>query len=175
MFTCTYCGTQFLEHKPNCPNCGAAIKIDSVHTKRSADQDATYTTIYQICDRYQGDDSIHFDDTINPARMKSAVTNLNIPGNEKVIMLYDDTVFSSNNKVGFAICGQGLYWKNDWSVETKRNYLAWEEFSKREIAREGLHISLGKGDRMGVAGCGSDETRDNIEKMLNEIKSALSK
>jgi len=27
MFTCKYCSTEFIEHKPNCPNCGAQIKI----------------------------------------------------------------------------------------------------------------------------------------------------
>ncbi len=174
MFTCTYCGTQLMEHKPNCPNCGAAIKIDLPQTKTHADQSTAYAAIYEICNQHQGSNSTYFDDSINAARMKNAVSNLNIPASEKIIMLYDDTIFNSNNKVGFAICGQGIYWKNDWSVDTKRNYLAWSEFAKREIERDGLHVSLGKGDRIGMAGCGSDETRDKLVEMLKEIKKSLS-
>ena len=108
MFTCIYCGTQFMEHKPNCPNCGAAIRIDSVQAGIDPDQAPTYSVIHKICDEFQEDDSLYFDDTIKPERMQNAVSNFNIPANEKVIMLYDDTVFSSNNKLGFAICAKGI-------------------------------------------------------------------
>lgn len=175
MFTCSYCGTQFTEHKPNCSNCGAAIKLDSAGGKKITDKESIHTLIYKICDQYQGEESIYFDDTVNAARMKNAVSHLNIPAGEPVIMLYDDTVFNSSNKIGFAICPQGLYWKNDWTVETKRNYPSWEDFAKRDIKLNGLQIDLGKGDNIGVAGCGSNATRKNIEKLLNEIKDTIIK
>lgn len=173
MFTCAYCGTQFLEHKPNCSNCGAALKADSNPARESSGQKSAFTMIYKVCDQYQDNPSIYFDDSIDPTRMKNALSNLNIPENERVIMLYDDTVFNINNKVGFAICEQGIYWKNDWSVDTKRNHLPWLAFAEREIVRDGYHISLGKGDRIGMAGCGSDEIREKVIAMLKEIQALL--
>lgn len=174
MFTCAYCGTQFMAHAPNCPNCGAAVKIDSGKAERNSDWEASCSAIYKICAEFQEDDPLHFDDAIKPARMQSAVSSFNIPANEKVILLYDDTIFNSSNKVGFAVCARGIYWKNDWSVETKRNYLSWEEFAKRIIKLQGLYLDLGKGDRIGMAGCGSDETRNRITRMLKEIQTSLS-
>jgi len=174
MFTCAYCGTQFIEHKPNCSNCGAAIKIDSTQPGKNADLESIYTTLYSICDGSQDNASLYFDDSITPALMKSAMSHLNMPASEKIIMLYDDTIFNSTNKVGFAICEKGIYWKNDWSVDTKRNYLSWGDFAKREVALDGLHINLGKGDRIGMAGCGSDTVRDNIIKMLKQIQASIS-
>jgi len=174
MFTCAYCGTQLTEHKPNCPNCGAAIKIDPLQAEKNFGREASRSAIYKICAEFQEGGSLYFDDAIKPSRMKNAISNFNIPANEKVIMLYDDTVFSSNNKVGFAICARGIYWKNDWAVETKRTYLSWKEFAGRDIKLEGLYINLGKGDAIGVAGCGSDEAGNKIVEMLKEIQKVLS-
>ncbi len=170
MFTCSYCGTQFLEHKPNCPNCGAAIRIAPSQPNEA---EAVPTDLYKICDSYQENYSLYFDDSIGATRLKNAVSRFNIPLNEKVIMLYDDTVLNANNKLGFAICSQGIYWKNDWTVETKRTYLPWSEFSNRAIKLDNLQVDLGKGDRIGVAGCGSVEVREKIVKMLKEIQQAL--
>ncbi|MBL8092109.1 MAG: hypothetical protein JNJ43_17360 [Anaerolineales bacterium] len=99
--------------------------------------------------------------------------NFNIPAHEKIIMVYDDTIFG-NNKVGFAICGSGLYWKNDWTIESKRNFLTWDEFAKRKIVLNKLQINLERGDNIGTAGVGDDEARKQMVKMLNEIKDLLS-
>ncbi|MBK7691794.1 MAG: hypothetical protein IPJ31_11990 [Bacteroidetes bacterium] len=56
-------------------------------------------------------------------------------------MLYDDTIFGSNK--GFQHMPGGLYWKNDWSVDTKRTFLNWEAFTQREIGLDGYHIKMG--------------------------------
>lgn len=168
MFICKYCGTEFTEHKSNCPNCGAPIKVSENKTPKRSEPNS----IREICIRYEGTKSLHLDDTINTKRMTTVREHFNIPANDTIIMVYDDTIFG-NNKVGFAVCAGGLFWKNDWSVDTKRTYLSWEDFAKRSIKLSGYHIDLGRGDFIGSAGAGDDEVRNQLVKMLNEIKEIL--
>lgn len=167
MFTCKYCSTEFLEHKPNCPNCGAPIKVSENNPKTGEPR-----SIREVCAKYEGTKNLHMDETIDARRMTNMRNSFNIPANETVIMLYDDTIFGSN-KVGFAICSGGLYWKNDWSVDTKRTFLNWEAFTQREIGLDGYHIVLGRGDTIGMAGVGDEQARQQILTMLREIKAIL--
>lgn len=174
MFTCKYCGTEFLEHQPNCLNCGAPIKISENKPKKDEPK-----SIREVCIKYEEVHNLYLDETISPERMATVRERFNIPANETVIMVYDDTIFG-NNKLGFAICAGGLYWKNDWSVETKRSSLTWKAFAEREIKLSTYQIKLstyqielGRGDAIGVAGVGDDEARKQIVKMLKEIKALL--
>lgn len=168
MFICKYCGTEFTEHKSNCPNCGAPIKVaDKKITKENAPK-----SIREICVKYEGVRNLHLDEMIDAKRIKTVREQFNIPANENIIMVYDDTIFG-NNKVGFAICASGLYWKNDWSIETKRNFLNWDDFTERKIELDKFQINLGRGDAIGTAGIGDDEARKQITEMLKEIKSLL--
>jgi len=169
MFTCQYCGTQFMEHQPNCPNCGAAIKVDKAQAVKH-DPATALEAIREICSKYQELDPIHFDDAIDAKRLANVTEKFEIPADEKVILLYDDTVFSGKNDVGFAVGSQGLYWRNSWTTTSKRNKLSWDEFAKREIGLNDLMIQLGSGDQIGVAGCGSNETREKLLAMLKEIQ-----
>lgn len=169
MFTCKYCGTEFTEHKPNCPNCGAPIKVaDKKVTKENAPK-----SIREICIKYEEVRNLYLDEVIDAKRMKTVKENFNIPAHEDVFMVYDDTLFG-NAKVGFAICAGGLFWKNDWTIESKRNFLTWDEFAKRKITLNNLQINLERGDNIGTAGVGDDEARKQMAKMLNEIKDLLS-
>lgn len=169
MFTCQYCGTQFTEHRPNCPNCGAAIRADAKQTARR-DPSSALEAIRQICSRAQGLESVYFEDAIQPKRMENARARMEIPADEKVILLYDDTIFNGKNDVGFAVCAGGLYWRNDWTVDSKRRKMTWEEFAKREIRLNVLQFDLEFGDAIGVAGCGSGEVREKLLAMLREIQ-----
>lgn len=117
MFTCKYCGTEFLEHQPNCPNCCAPIKVSEGKAKKKEPK-----SIREICVKYEGTKNLYIDETIDKKRMATVREQFNIAANEEIIMVYDDTIFG-NNKVGFAICTGGLYWKNDWLVDTKRTFL----------------------------------------------------
>ena len=168
MFICKYCGTEFLEHSPNCPNCGAPIKVSDKVSKKEDTK-----SIREVCAKYDGTRSLYVNEIIEPKRMATVHDEFNIPANETIIMVYDDTVFGSN-KVGFAICAGGLYWKNDWSVDTNRNFLTWADFAEREIKLDGYHIQLGRGDVIGAAGVGDDKARERIVKLFGEIKSLLS-
>lgn len=171
MFRCEYCGSQFLEHKANCPNCGAQIQINQNPANAGVPSAASEKAIREICEKFEGDDDLYYADSINAKRLRAARTHFKIPANEKIWLVYDDTVFGSN-KQGFAVCQSGLYWKNDWSVTTKRNFLSWQDFTARPISLENLEINLGRGDRIGVAGAVSDEIRANIYALLLELQMA---
>ncbi len=168
MFICKYCGTELLEHQPHCPSCGAPIKVSESRAKKTDP-----SSIREICIKYDGTPRLYLDDAIDPKRMATVRSEFKIPANETLIVVYDDTVFGSN-KAGFAVCAGGLYWKNDWAVETKRNYLSWTDFAKRYIELTGYHIDLGRGDVIGVAGAGDDKVREQIANMLKEIKQVFS-
>lgn len=167
MFTCKYCNTEFLQHQPNCSNCGAPIKVSETKLKKGEPR-----SIREVCIKYEETHNLHLDETIDSKRMATVREQFDIPQNETIIMVYDDTIFG-NNKLGFAICAGGLYWKNDWSVETKRNFLTWEAFAERKIKLSTYQIELGRGDAIGVAGVGDNEAREQIVKMLKEIKALL--
>jgi len=122
-----------------------------------------------ICIKYDGTPHLYLDDTISPQRLATARERLNVPADEVVLMLYDDTLFGSN-RVGFAICNGGLYWRNDWAVSSQRRFLAWPEFAERSIVLENLNISLGRGDQIGMAGMGDEEARMQVVALLNEIR-----
>lgn len=169
MFTCKYCGTEFTEHKPNCPNCGAPIKV----ADKKVPKENTPKSIREICIKYEEVRNLYLNETIDTKRLKTVKESFNISDNEDILMVYDDTIFG-NNKVGFAICAGGLYWKNDWTIESKRNFLTWDEFAKRKISLNKLQINLERGDNIGTAGVGDDEARKQMVKMLNEIKALLS-
>jgi hypothetical protein len=170
MFRCEYCDTLFNEHSPNCPNCGAQLRMNTGASK----PEQAWQSIRAICMKYEGDEKLHFDDTINEKRLKSAREHFKIPASEKVLMIYDDTLFGSN-KLGFAVCESGLYWKNDWSVPTKRTFLPWGEFGEREIrlSEDKFKIELGRGDNIGVAGAGDDNLCTQMTAMLSEIREAV--
>jgi hypothetical protein len=178
MFQCNHCGAQFLEHKTNCPDCGALIKaiplaeIDLPGRETVKTGDGLISSIRAICTGFEEIQRLRIDDTIDQKRMKTVRYEFNIPTDERVIMVYDDTLWG-NNKKGFAICQGGLYWKNDWAVETKRSFLSWQDFTERSITLDGLNISLDRGDRLGTAGAGDTKVREQIVVMLNDIKGWL--
>jgi hypothetical protein len=179
MFQCNYCGAQFLDHKTNCPNCGALIKatpveeIEQANGATAGPSSKQGKSIRAICTRYEETRSLRIDETINAKRLKTVRDSFKIPTDETVIMVYDDTLLGSN-KTGFAICQGGLYWKNDWTTETKRNFLTWAAFGERIIKREEFVINLGHGDKINTAGVGDHAARDQMVALLNEIRALVS-
>ena len=177
MFQCDYCGAQFLEHKSNCPHCGAFIKATpvsgSVQTGEAGVKAASgeIKAIREACVQFEGTKGLYIDETIDARRMQAVRQHFKIPEEETVIMVYDDTLFG-NNKKGFAICAGGLYWKNDWTVESRRSFLTWQDFAERSIHLNEFVISLERGDQIGTAGIGDDQAREQITALLNEVKAA---
>lgn len=113
--------------------------------------------LIDICADFSGTD--YFVDELIPGKkLNNARDFFPIPGKTKVIALIDCTVFGSN-KTGLAICGDGIYWRNDWSTETLNNYLAWDEFKSVVIKREGRYcIELGTGNILSLSGSAFSQT-----------------
>jgi hypothetical protein len=167
MFQCDYCTAQFSEHQTTCPKCGALIKV--VSGREQTPPITSAHALRDICIRYDGTSRLYLDDTLTPKRLVVVRERMNIPAEEVVLMVYDDTLFG-NNRLGFAICHGGLYWRNDWAVSTRRKFLPWPEFAQRTIVLEGLIVNLGRGDQIGLAGMGDDNARKQVAALLNEIK-----
>ncbi len=128
--------------------------------------------IREICIKYVDVGSLYLEDGLPPKKLLNARQYFNIPGDEPVILLCDATVFGSC-KIGFAICEKGLYWGVDWTTETKRTFLSWNDFSERQLELVKFEINLESGDKIGLAALGSDEQRNRVFEMLNEIKLML--
>lgn len=127
--------------------------------------------IRAVCLRFQGVERLYLAEATDARRIQNARKAMRIPEQETVILLYDDSLLE-NNKVGFAVCAGGLYWKNDWTVASRRTRLSWEEFARRKrICEKDLSVDLARGDRIGLAVLGKEE-RAQVIAMLVEIQAA---
>ena len=169
MFRCDYCGTQFLEHQPNCPNCGAQIQARAGGADAKAGAIGAPKAIRELCEPFDEENSFYFDDSIDEKRMKTARERLNIPPDEKIWLLYDDTLLGTNRE-GFAICESGVYWRNAWTTSSKRAYLSWRDFASRSISLKSMEIKLGRGDNIGVAGAGEQKVMKAILDLFNALQ-----
>lgn len=130
--------------------------------------------IRATCLRLRGVERLYLAEAVDTKRMQNARSAMRIPPQETVILLYDDALLE-NNKVGFAVCAGGLYWKNDWSVDSRRTRLSWGEFAQRKRIREkDLAVDLTRGDRIGLAVLGEEE-RAQVIAMLGEIQDVCKK
>lgn len=106
-------------------------------------------------------------------KMKNAKKFFEKCPSEVEIFLFCDTHPTGKGKRGFLVCEDGLYWQNNWAVDTNRNFLTWEDFAKREIGLDRFTLTLGRGDAIGLAGLGSDKKRDKALHLLIEIQKIL--
>ena len=127
--------------------------------------------IRDVCEEYEEFESCHTVATIPQKKLRNAREAFGIAKDAKIIMVYDGTVFGSN-KLGFAICEGGIYWKNDWTTSTKRTFLTWEEFREREIRPnvEGFYIGLGRGDNIAIL---LDEQVLPLGELLKKVRAIL--
>ena len=149
--TCTYCGIIGILEERRCLSCGAPFSIPANTSEEDTLEQDLVVRIKDICAAFEENESCHTQETIPEKKLKNAAEAFNLKENDKIILIYDGTVFGSN-KTGFAICESGIYWKNDWETPTKRNYLPWNEFKDRKIKpkRKDYHISLGRGDKIAI-------------------------
>lgn len=86
-------------------------------------------------------------------KLRNATAHFPVPRGTTVLGLIDCTVFGSCEN-GLAITDQGLFWKNDWTTNSSKNYLSWDEFieSQYEIEIQGYNISFGNGALFNMSG-----------------------
>ncbi len=68
----------------------------------------------------------------SPKKIESVYLSYGLPFNETIIAIIDCTVFGSG-KNGGAITETGFYWKNDWTQDSLKTYLTWDEMSSMDI------------------------------------------
>ncbi|MCP4140963.1 MAG: hypothetical protein GY755_11865 [Chloroflexi bacterium] len=167
---CAYCETRNPIENSHCLSCGAVIESSINFESKAITQDLS-EKILEICEKYEEYDWCHSFDTANKKKLEKAIKSFEIPKGEKLLMLYDDTVFGSN-KHGFALCREGIYWRNSWDTPTKRTKLMWKKFSERKIELKELAIELGRGDRISVS-IWDDENREKITELLLDVQALL--
>ncbi len=171
MFRCQYCGALYKEIQSSCSSCGAALTQKS----EDAHQLPNDEMIELICKSYEDAKEFRPFSAISAKKLRTAKKHFEIFPSEENILLFCDTTPLDKGKRGFIICKDGLYWHNNWANETNRNYLAWEDFAKRDLKLRVFALDLGRGDTIGLAGLGSDVKREKALQLLVEIKETLNK
>lgn len=80
----------------------------------------------KIISPYSSDDFYKAEKSIPQKKLEAAILNYPVPRQETILALVDATLFGSA-KNGLVIGLQGIYWKNDWTTETTKNFLSWDE------------------------------------------------
>jgi len=102
-------------------------------------------------------------------KLQAAIQNYPVDPSDTPLALIDTTVFGSA-KTGMVIGLKGVYFKNDWTTKTDKNFLTWEELSSS-------HSSISNGAMnciMLIPGCeinmsGSSMKKDLLINLLNQI------
>ena len=122
--------------------------------------------IREICKKYEGYN--YFVGNIPEKNVRTVYFNLKIPRNEEIIA-FANTALIGVGKCGMAICSSGLYWKNDSTTDTIKEYLPWRELADVDIVNiEKYEISLGDGNYIGIAGLSMK--RNQFVALLNELQ-----
>lgn len=164
MITCAYCAVSYEEFQPLCSSCGAALLVNSTTPP------SLLASISQICNRYEGPRDFHPGGAIPPEKMRTAMETFTVFPDKAEIFLFCDTHPFEKGKRGLFICADGLYWQNSWGARSHRYHLSWAEFAQREVSLSKYNIELGRGDRIGLAGLGSEEKRESVLRMVTEIR-----
>ncbi len=171
MFTCQYCRAAYSKFQTTCPNCGAVLAVDALTEFQASPSAVAF--ISEICEGYEDAKEFMPGDYVPAWKMKNARKVFEKFPEAAKIFLFCDTHPTEKGKRGFLVCEDGLYWHNSWAVDTNRNFLAWEDFVKRELGLDRFTLTMGRGDAIGLAGLGSNKKRDKALRLLNEIKDAL--
>jgi hypothetical protein len=173
MITCQYCGASYQEFQTRCSGCGATLPPKRDAKSKMELQPPIPARIRQICEAYEDAKEFRPAEALPESKLRAAEKIFTVFPKGKEIFLFCDTHPLEKGKRGFMICEDGLYWHNNWAVDTNRNYLTWDDFAKREIHLKGFGLQLGRGDAIGLSGLGSDVKREKALNLLTEIKKAL--
>jgi hypothetical protein len=146
MNVCQHCGSRVNLSERECLGCGAPVQIRTEPRMR-AEIDNLEAQILNICKDYEDMEQLHIFETVPARKLRNARKAFNIPPDEKILLLYDDTVFGSN-KDGFALCASGIFWEKNWRNNSKRDHISWAEFADRKLQSDldSYGLKLGRGD-----------------------------
>lgn len=104
-------------------------------------------------------------------KLQNAMQNYPVDPSDTPLALIDSTVFGSA-KTGMVIGLKGVYFKNDWTTKTDKNFISWEELSRSHSAISNGAMSC----IMLMPGCeinmsGSSMKKDLLINLLNQLVS----
>ena len=127
---------------------GDGVGLDANNARPS--EGATMKHIIEwACNNHSGG-GIAVGELINPKKLSNARNCFQIPISVDVIGLIDCTAFGSN-KIGLAICTDGIYWKNDWTTKSIKTSLSWSELPKRNIGGASDKVLFGHDAVVGMS------------------------
>lgn len=96
----------------------------------------------------------HVAPNIPVSKLKNAFQYFPVPTGEQAIALIDATVFGSA-KNGMIFCHSGVYWKNDWTTDSVKDFLKWTEIVDLvgTMTAGGSTLMLAPGCPFNLAGC----------------------
>jgi len=121
--------------------------------------------IIDICQKFsKNDKSFTIHDNIPATKKANAIQHYPVDKNDQVLALLDSTVFGSA-KNGLAIGLKGIYWKNDWSTSTKKNFLSWKELyeNKSQFLIKSGKLSFGNDCVVDLICCQSAINGDPVD------------
>lgn len=128
----------------------------------------SYDDLFQVCVQYTAQ-NYFVGEVIPESKISNARKRYPIPAQERVVALVGTTVFGSA-KTGLGIGISGLYWRN-FNLETKRNYISWNEFASLSIEAKGIltpRIEMGQGVVIELSG--STLSKNDVVQLLAEVQ-----
>jgi len=101
-----------------------------------------------------GREEIHILGDIPDNKLQTAIELYPVDENDTILSLIDGTVFRSA-KVGMAIGLKGIYFKNDWTTQTRKNFFSWDELKGKKIKKGSWYcVEIAPGSEFNVSGAG---------------------
>lgn len=124
-------------------------------------------TIINIMNNYSSD-GFYIAGNIPATKYNNLKQEIPLPSSVKILALIDTTVMGSA-KNGMAITTDGLYWKNDWTTKTMRNFLSWNELVESDfaISKKTYDLELAPGCLFNMASCSMK--KDKLINLINQI------
>lgn len=135
MLVCPYCGSRFMVTGAQAEGASANEEEDEESSYEES-FDTIEDLVIWYCETLEDDaeDSDYLfvgEDLSDLPKYRKAATNFRIPAEERVHLIYDDTVFGSC-KTGFAITDQGLYYNYS---ESGCGSMDWDLFTDYKVKK----------------------------------------
>ena len=113
-------------------------------------------------------DGYHLYGTVPDKKRACALRYYGVPADEPILALIDTSVFGKA-KTGVAFTPTGLFWKNDWTNESERNHVTWDQLSQAEtpITTTMFELILGTGQAVNLSG--AHIKKKDLEYLLNAL------
>lgn len=126
-----------------------------------------------ICDKYSATNvsRLYMLDNIPQKKLKNAIQHFPLVGIKRTFMLYDCTVLG-NCKTGIAVCDNGVFYKNDWTINPRYKYFTWDEISKLKVYVKKNFIFFGDKNKVFLPNDGNI-TSNILEDIFKKIQQSL--